>query len=201
MAPGNPLHTNENGLVQKISAGDEQAFALLYEEYRQSLHAYIVKLVKSPDMAEDIAQEVFINVWEHRGQLEAVQSIRAYLFVAARNHTLNVLKRIAREDAAKAEVTRHFRILRAATANSEEVVLSKEYSQMLAAMLASLPDQSRNVFRLCREENKSYGEVASLLGISRNAVKKHMVRSMKIFRDSLGAEFILLLSLLLLRLL
>lgn len=196
-----PLHINENGLVQKISAGDEQAFALLYEEYRQSLHAFIVKLVKSPDMAEDIAQEVFIKIWEHRHQLEQVQSFRAYLFITARNHTLNVLKRIAWEDAAKAEVTRHFRILRAATTDSEEAMLSKEYSQMLVTMLASLPNQSRKVFRLCREENKSYGEVASLLGISRNAVKKHMVRSMKFFRDSLGAEFIIILSILLLRLL
>jgi RNA polymerase sigma-70 factor (ECF subfamily) len=196
-----PLHINENGLVKKISEGDEQAFALLYEEYRQSLHAFIVKLVKSPEMAEDIAQEVFIKVWEHRLQLDQVQSFRAYLFIVARNHTINVLKRIAWEDAAKAEVTRHFRILRAATADSEEAMLSKEYSQMLVTMLASLPDQSRKVFRLCREENKSYGEVATLLGISRNAVKKHMVRSMKIFRDSLGAEFMIILSFLLQRLL
>jgi RNA polymerase sigma-70 factor (ECF subfamily) len=152
-------------------------------------------------MAEDIAQEVFIKIWEHRHQLEQVQSFRAYLFTTARNHTINVLKRIAWEEAAQAEVTRHFRILRAATADAEEAVLSKEYNQLLTTMLSSLPDQSQKVFHLCREEDKSYGEVASLLGISRNAVKKHMVRSMKLFRDSLGAEFILLLSLLLLRLL
>jgi RNA polymerase sigma-70 factor (family 1) len=188
-------------MVQKMSAGDEQAFALLYEEYRQGLYAYIVRLVKSPDMAEDIVQEVFIKVWEHRHQLEQIQSFRAYLFTAARNHTINVLKRISREDAAKAEVTRHFSILRAQSADAEQTVLSKEYNQMLSAMLASLPHQSQKVFHLCREEDKSYNDVASLLGISRNAVKKHMVRSMKIFRDSLGAEFSVILSFLLLRLL
>lgn len=179
-----PYHDSD--LLLKLAEGDENAFAALYARYKPALTAFIVTFVKSPEMAEDLSQEVFIKIWELRRQLSQVISFRAYLFTAARNHTLNILKKAAHEEMARAEIIRHIQQLRSEV---EEELLSKEYEEHLSRILQELPAQSRRVFHLCREQYKSYSEVASMLGISRNAVKKHMVRSMKTLRESLGPEF------------
>lgn len=179
-----PYHDSD--LLLKLAEGDENAFAALYGRYKPALTAFIVTFVKSPEMAEDLSQEVFIKIWELRRQLSQVISFRAYLFTAARNHTLNILKKAAHEEMARAEIIRHIQQLRSEV---EEELLSKEYEEHLSRILQELPAQSRRVFHLCREQYKSYSEVASMLGISRNAVKKHMVRSMKTLRESLGPEF------------
>jgi RNA polymerase sigma-70 factor (ECF subfamily) len=88
-------------------------------------------------------------------------------------------------DAAKAEILQHY-VPR--VEGPEEVLHWKEYEQYIREILNALPPQTRTIFKLLREENRSYNEVAELLGISRNAVKKHVMRFNKTFRDSLGMD-------------
>lgn len=187
---------DEGELLTRLAAGHEEAFAALYSRYHAPLARFIQQLVKSPALAEDLAQETFIRIWEARAQLEKVQSLKAYLFTAARNHALNCLKKAASEQAIRGEIVHHFRQLRSDT---EEQLLTRAYLQHLQQVLQGLPPQTREVFRLCREQEHSYEEVARLLGISRNAVKKHMVRSMKVLKAAterdLGISFTLLLAL------
>lgn len=170
-------------LLQRLSDGDERAFTQLYNAYKNELTQFIVRFVKIPQIAEDISQEVFIKIWQNHTRLQEVDSFKAYLFITARNHTLNILKRIAKEDSAKAEVIRHIQSIR--VNNKMDDLISSEYQVYLRNVLDSLPLQTQQVFQLCRTEQKGYEEVAALLGISRNTVKKHMVRSMKAFRHAL----------------
>lgn len=170
-------------LLQRLADGDARAFTQLYNAYNDELIQFIVKFVKLPQIAEDISQEVFIKIWQNHSQLQEVDSFKAWLFVTARNHTLNILKRIAREDSAKAEIIRHIQGTR--INNKEDDLISNEYQVYLRNILNSLPIQTQQIFHLCRTEQKGYDEVAALLGISRNTVKKHMVRSMKAFRNAL----------------
>lgn len=176
---------NEQVLLQRIANGDGQAFAEVYQYYQPHVSAYILRYVKSPDLAGDITQEVFIRLWEGRRAMAGVASFKAYLFVSARNHVLNVLKKAGRIDAAKGEIIRHYT---QRSESADEAVNWKEYQHYILGILQTLSPQTRTVFRLLREEHKSYDEVAELLGISRNAVKKHVMRFNKTFRDALGAE-------------
>lgn len=176
---------DENALLRQLAAGDENAFLSLYQQHECLLKDFVRRYVKSPELAEDITQEIFIKVWENRADLADLYSFKAWLMVVARHHTLNVLKRAAREEAARSEIIRHFQHLRNEV---EDQVLSREYQQHLKKVLESLPQQTRNVFRLCREESKSYDEVAAILGISRNGVKKHIVRGMKAFSEFLRTD-------------
>lgn len=72
--------------------------------------------------------------------------------------------------------------------NTEEELLAKEYLEYLEKALAALPLRTREIFKLCRQEGKSYEEVAIALGISRNAVKNHMVSSMKVLSASVKKD-------------
>ncbi|WP_198674115.1 RNA polymerase sigma factor [Chitinophaga alhagiae] len=196
MAARTPYDIGDGELLARLVKGEEEAFSALYNRHHAAVAQFIQLLVKSPALAEDLAQETFIRIWEVRAQLAHVQTFKSYLFTAARNHALDCLRRASSELALKGEIIHHFRELRN---NTEEEVLTRAYLRHLHRLLDTLPPQTRKVFRLCREQQHSYEEVAEQLGISRNAVKKHMVRAMKTLKGGaekdLGISFGLLLTL------
>ncbi|MET1056539.1 MAG: RNA polymerase sigma-70 factor [Pedobacter sp.] len=177
---------SEIALLQQIIAGDENGFVGIYEIYNRSIYNFILRYVNSVPMAEDLTQEVFMKIWENRTNLSEVKSFKPYLFTTARNHTLNNLKVVFRSEAAIGEVIAGFVKLRNAT---EDQIIHKDYAQFLRKTLDGLPARSREIFKLCREEEKTYDEVAKSLNISRNAVKNHMVQSMKVLGSSIKKEF------------
>ncbi len=145
----------------------------------------MIHLIHSPELSEDICQEIFLKIWESREKLSDIRSFRAYLFITARNHTFNVLKKAARSDAGMSEIIRHFDTSRNST---EEDVQNNEYLDFIRRKLEELPPRSREIFRMCREQSKSYDEVAAELGITRDAVKSRMVHAMKVLKSSVENE-------------
>jgi RNA polymerase sigma-70 factor (family 1) len=181
-------------LQQLLIYDDYRAFTVLYGRYSASIHHFLLKILKSAELTEDIVQEVFIKIWVNRKLLAEVKTFRAYLFIAARNRALDSLKAAFRSELAMSEIIRSFEVQRSTT---EEDLLSREYLNFLNGVLNSLPSRSREIFSLCKEQGKSYEEVAGILGISRNAVKNHMVYSMKVLRNSAEKELGISLSILL----
>ncbi len=174
---------NEQELLQRLSQGDENAFVAIYDYYRSSIFHFVQKFAKSPDLSEDLTQEIFIKVWEMGPDIMNIGHFRPYLFAIARNHIFGFFKKISSENLAKSELLRHSI---SARSNADENMMTREYMTFLQDILDSLPSRTKEIFLLCREEHQSYEEVAEHLGISRNAVKKHMVRSMKSIRKSIG---------------
>lgn len=175
---------NEMELLQQAATGDANAFARLYNHYRSLVYRFIYKYVKSPQLADDLSQEIFMKVWENNAALTDRQAFKSYLFTISRNHTLNFLKRAAIDTNAKSLILNSY-----TPANSlEEDLHTKDYMEYLQSILSTLTPQSREVFRLCRQEFKSYDEAATILGISRSAVKKHMIKSMKMLGDAVKKD-------------
>ena len=188
------LKDTEEALFKQLIAGDANAFAEIYALHNRNIFHFVLKFVNSSPLAEDLTQEVFMKIWEGRSRLEDVQSFKAYLFITARNHTLNRLKEIFKSDVAMGEVIQGFVQLRNAT---EDEILNKEYLQFLKRILNTLPDRTKEIFKQCREQGRTYEEVAAELNISRNAVKNHMVHAMKVLRSSVKRELGISLGLLL----
>ncbi|MGF7082804.1 RNA polymerase sigma factor [Mucilaginibacter sp. UYCu711] len=181
-------------LLELIVNDNYKAFTFLYDRYFSDIKRFVLRILKSPQLTEDVIQEVFIQVWLNRSKLSQVNSFKAYLFITARNRALDSLKAALRSEVAMGEIIHSFVAQRNGT---DEEVLDKEYSLFLNRILASLPERTRQIFTLCREQGKSYKEVAGVLGISRNAVKNHMVLSMKILGSSVKKELGVSLTLLL----
>ncbi|MES2454498.1 MAG: RNA polymerase sigma-70 factor [Bacteroidota bacterium] len=181
-------------LTSKLAESDEYAFAEIFKRYKPKIYLFIKKFVHSAQMAEDLTQEVFVKIWESGTKLYEVQSIKAYLFTTARNHTLNSLKKALRSDVAMGVVINAYVDERSSV---EEDLISKEYADYLQKILATLPERSREIFKLCREQGKTYDEAAAILGISRNAIKNHMVATMKVLSSSVERDLGISLSVLL----
>ncbi len=186
------MEFNENELIQKISQDDSIAFEALYNHYRSDIYRFIYKFIKSPELSDDLCQEIFIRIWESRNGLVVIKSFKPYLYTITKNHTLNFLKRASVDSKAMGVIYSTFSEKRN---EMEDNLITNEYLNHLRNILNTLPPQSREVFKLCRQQGHSYDEVAQMLGISRSCVKKHMVRSMRTLKLSVVKEFGISLSL------
>jgi RNA polymerase sigma-70 factor (family 1) len=174
---------DEPKLLSDMSAGGQNAFRSIYQHYHARINAYVLGLVKSPQLAEDLLQEIFIKVWEARDQLGAVQNFGAWLFSVARNHSINALKSASRSQSALGEILKH-----APQPRFDDEILARDYARFIQRVLDSLPLRTRDIYHKCKEQGRTYEEVARELGVSGNAVKRHVINSIKALREAAGKD-------------
>ncbi|MBV8256116.1 MAG: RNA polymerase sigma-70 factor [Chitinophaga sp.] len=170
------MSNEEAILLEELRKGNKTAFIALYNQHYPSLYSYILHFIAIPQLAEDALQEVFIKIWEIRERVDPERSFRGYLYRITRNHVFKLLKKIAADEELR---SRAMMELHRQTEDADTRLLWKQYEALLRDAITQLPPQRQRVFRLCREESKSYEEVATELGISRNTVKEHMVLALK----------------------
>lgn len=158
------------------------AFEQLYRKHHASMYRVAVKFVKSEELAAEIVQEVFVKLWEYRRNLDENRDPAAYLYTMARNHIFNMLQRSSRESRVKEEIRLQAEISSNAT---ESRVLLSEYRAVINSAIQELPPRRRRIFLMCRQEGKSYEEVAGTFGISKSTVRDHMVKALKSLRRHL----------------
>lgn len=171
---------------QEDYSSEPADFEALYATYYASVRDFIKKYVYSATLAEDLTQEVFIKVWDHRKHIGEVTYLKTYLFSIAKNHTFNALKVINRSKESLNSMVCEVAVLQNFADDDMQV---REYMDFISETLAKIPLRSRTIFKLCREEGKSYAEVAEMLGISKNAIKNHMVGTMKILKKAVEERF------------
>jgi RNA polymerase sigma-70 factor (ECF subfamily) len=159
-------------LLVRVAEGDERAFRELFDRYHQQLGSFVLKLTRNADMAQDVVQDVFVKLWQQRASLPEVRNIETFLFVVSRNHVYDLLRKVL------AERKRIERWASEVQHDESDGQLSDGLDEMhfsnLEAAVAKLPPQQQRVYRLKKQEGLKYKEIAELMGISPETVKKHM---------------------------
>lgn len=169
-------------IVPAIRDGNEAAFKQLFHFYYEPLCRYATGIIKSPDDAEEIVQQVFLRIWERRSELNITVSFKAYLYRSVHNASLNHKQR-SKDNLRFDDV--QLRVVHAAEAvhDMDVKMLEKEIGKALDA----LPGQCRKVFELSRFEELKYREIAELLDISVKTVENQMGKALRIMRERLSA--------------
>lgn len=157
------------------------AFAELYGRYRHEIYRYILTLVKVPDIAEDLVQDVFVKIWDVRMRLEIKQNFRSYLFRVCHNSAVDMNKQIASNRRLFDRLLYHYQATPDPEHYSQEALL--HYDALVEKALNSLSPQRRRIYEMCKKEKKSYEEVASELGISPHTVKAHITQTLSLLRS------------------
>lgn len=166
-------HYSDRQLLLQISEGDEQAFAMLVRMYSGLLFTYLVKLTKDRDIASDVVQDIFTQLWLTRESLKRVESFRSWLFVISRHHAVRMLKSIDREN----KMRQDWYLLTSHTESIEPgdlASLKEAYDTLVKNAIDRLPAQQKKVWILARIEGKKYVEIAEEMNISRETVKKYL---------------------------
>lgn len=169
----NPI-PNEVFLLRSVAAGDEDAFSKLFEAYQQQVSGFVFSIVGAKELTQEIVQDIFIKVWQKRGELLAVQKFDAYLFVLSKNYTLNCIRKIQRE---QKKATAYSTLLPDLEKEQSDLE-NEDYLQLIEKATAELPPQQQRVFRLRMDGLKNH-EIAAQLMISPDSVKKYQQLALK----------------------
>jgi RNA polymerase sigma-70 factor (ECF subfamily) len=177
-----PAILDSKELFDRIRRGEESAFDALFKDWYPSLVRASESIVQSRAVAEEIVQDVLLELWRRRESLVSSSSPQAYLFQSTRNRSLNHV--------------RHERVVKLGEpyARRPESTESMAHGQMVedemqAAVrqaVAALPDRCREVFELSRVHGLKYTEIAETLEISVKTVEAQMGKALRILREVLS---------------
>lgn len=153
--------------LQEVSKGDENAFRDLFRQYADHLYAYIWQLTKSRELAEEVVQDIFLQIWISREALAEVRNFRNYLFVIARNHALNAIKKMMRERKRAME-------WEMARGEADSPPPQEPDLDIVEEAIRQLPAQQQKAWLLSRRQGKKYHEIAREMQLSRETVKKYI---------------------------
>lgn len=172
---------DEERVLELLIGGSEYAFTLVFDHYRPQVYRSALKFLKSPELAEEVVQEVFLKVWHRRKELSRVKNFKAYLFVICRNLIFDNFKKLAEEIVASREFAHDI----AYESSTEEIILEKQYEELLNQAVDQLPPQQKKVFCLAKIDGLSYEDIAGQLNLSRFTVKTHMAKALQSIRHRL----------------
>lgn len=182
--------------VKRIRQGDRKAFDLLCRENYAAFVSY-ARMLLPVDGAEDVVQDVLLNVWTNRENLETDRSLQGYILRSIYNRAMNRLSK----DRSAADYQQWYRFSIASLTsfycdpeNNDSLrrLYSKDLRDRINAAVGSLPPKCRDVFRLSYIEHKSTKEIASELGVSTSTVSNHIHNALVLLRESLGVALLLL---------
>jgi len=177
---------NEKELLEKIAAGNESAFKELFHLWRDKLYFFVLRITQSPEMAEDILQDVFVKIWTNRATLNTIQYFDAYVYKMSQNQAISGMKRAAQETLILSELKKG---PEASALVTDDVVIHRELSKKFQAILYKLPTQQRLVYTLTHIHGLKHDEVAQQLKISASTVKNHMTRALCTIRQELTQHY------------
>lgn len=166
-------------LFAAIVRGDRGAFENLFQTYYASLCRYAQTFLEQPGEAEDAVQDVFVNIWNRRENIDIHIGVSTYLYSSVKHRALDILKHHAIE-------RNHGRRLQEFMEDLSHTDYSEEEERQLEQIkkvFQELPAQCQAVFVKNCFEGKKYSEIAEELNISVNTVKSHMLKAYRTIRE------------------
>ena len=165
----------------RLINGDEKEFKSLFDLLYVGMVQQATFYTNDFAVAEDVVQEIFVRLWEKRGELKSVQNLEGYLLLSVKNRCLNYLEHQQVVDKYK-----QYCLLQEIQDDDDED--PEQFIEDIGKLLDKLPEKRKMVLELCVIESKSYAEIADLLGISLNTVKDHVKKAYTFLREELRRE-------------
>ena len=174
-------HSQEQYVLLLLKEGREEGIDLLFRHYYKDLVLKINQLLADIHASEDLAQEIFLEIWNKRQSIDIVQSFRAYIMRAGTNRAINYLK-AKKLSFSEIDLDRDDQQMDAQ--DEDELAQNEIYFENLRDSIASLPEKCRVVFSLSRYEKMTYSEIAAQLNISIKTVENHISKALRILKEN-----------------
>jgi len=179
----------EKNILERLHAGDENAFEYIFRTYYPVLLKYAVQISRDEVAGEEAVEKTLINLWEGRLTIHIGISLKAYLFKSVFNHCLNSIKHWQIKERYLLYFRYHTATDDSGSIISDEYPLSRvlenELEQVLEKAINCLPHQCREVFMLSRYDNLKNDAIAEKLNISVNTVRTQISRALARLREEL----------------
>lgn len=167
-------------LLNELKKNRESAFDELFRKYFKNLTFFAMKMVKDKETAEEVVQDLFVNFWEKRHQLELKVSIKAYLYKAVYNNCIHVSKKEKMFNNDDLVLTNEL------TEDFDNILEQNELEVRIYGLIEQLPTECKRIFKLSRFEELKYKEIAERLQISIKTVETQMSRALKFLKSNMS---------------
>ena len=166
--------------IERIETKKE--LEVLFHQHYGDLVNFVNSFLNDALASEEVVQDLFFNLWQKRNEIEFKSSVRSYLYSAARNQSLNVLKHIS--------IRESYKVHNEAKRNEEEqqagdTMEVKELEERISSAIAQLPESRQKIFVMSRYEGKKYREIAEELDISVKTVEAQMGKALAFLKGQL----------------
>jgi RNA polymerase sigma-70 factor (ECF subfamily) len=166
------LHTlHDTELWEQVRQGDGNAFKQLFDHYWEKLYLYAYNRLKSEADAQDVVQEVMINLWLRRTNIVIETTMAAYLHAAVQYEVLALLSRNIKTAHRKAAIEKN---ILPDFVNQSDPLQLKELLAVVETAVSQLPEKMQQVYRLSQEDNLSVKEIAQRLNVSEQTVRNQL---------------------------
>jgi len=172
--------TEELLYLDGLKNGQRSGFDFIYKKYSILLLPRIQRMVKAPEIVDELMQDVFLKVWTRRDEIDLEKSFKGWIFTIAHTTVFTYYRRLALDKKMQQHLLEVFVEFYDQT---EDYIFHKERLQLLNSAVDQLPPQRREIFRLCKMEGKSYQEAAELLSISPSTVSNQLVSATKSIKN------------------
>lgn len=159
-----------------IRGSNTPSFNQLFRHYYARLVRFAIQLVHTREAAEEIVSDVFVKIWEKRVTLGEVRNLEVYLYVAVKNGCLNYCEKYSVVHL-QLDISGETELYD--TGNTQKNLEMKELMHRLHMAVEQLPEQCRLIFKMVKEDNLSFREVAEILSISPRTVETQIYRAVK----------------------
>lgn len=173
---------SDQKLLLQLRAGSVKAYEELYVHYKDRLQSFCILLLKSPTVAQDIIQEVFIKIWQLHKELDTDLSFSNYVYTLAKNMCLNEIRSAKRKEVYE-NMMSLYPVGSKEDDNADTRLILEEYQRLLKTAIEQLPEQKRNIFILSRDKGLSHKEIAELLRLSPHTVQSHISDSLRMISN------------------
>lgn len=169
-------------LFQQVKNDDLAAYEVLYKKYIKELYRFAFSYLRDGQIAEEMAQEVFLYIWEKRGQIEIQTTLKTYLYSAVKNKCLNYIKLELPRQQSMEDVSE---ILLSVTSSAKDEGENEQLKKHIQKAIDALPNKCRQIFILSKSAGMTYEEISEELDLSKKTVENQMGIALKKLRESL----------------
>lgn len=163
---------NNDHLLSSDADIHEQLFHNLFSEYEQKLYVFVVRVLRSDELARDIIQDVFLKLWTIREQLPQMDNVSGYLYRMAENRVYDYLRMAATQETARQELWNRLQGQDAELPSSR--LENREYDQVIQRAIEQLPAQRKLIYLMNKQEGMKYKDIAAELNISPHTVRNQL---------------------------
>lgn len=174
-------------LLRKVSKQNcKQSFDKIFVYYYPRLVDYADLYLESRESAEEIASDVLLKLFVKKHHWSFIEKPEAYLYKAVKNLSISHLRKTKKDTLLmKLDEKFHLNIESAVEASPERKILEEEFHTAVTNIIEKMPPRRKVIFKLVKQEEKSYKEVSALLNISIKTVEVHMGLALSQIRTSL----------------
>lgn len=165
----------DSELTEALRKGDKKAFEELFIRYRKQSHYFVKARVFSDEVAKEIVQEVFADMWDFRKERK-IQHFSSYLFHALRYKTIKHINKLIHH---KKYWDHYGTFIPRQVDQTQHDLNYNLLVDALEAGLNNLPEKTQKVFRLNRLEGKSFSDISKKLNLTEKAIQYHLTKSLK----------------------